>query len=381
MKKIKYPTILDKIFEKLNSFNIKPVIVGGFIRDTLLEIESKDIDIELYNVEDIDLLESILVKFGSLNTVGKSFSVLKLNVEDLELDFSLPRIDSKVAEGHRGFEIKNDASLDFKTATSRRDFTINAIGYDVIEKKFLDPFNGITDLKTKKLKAVDLEKFGEDPLRVLRAVQFAARFDLDVDPQLLEICQTTVKSDQLLHLSRERIFSEIEKLLTKSQTPSQGFLLIKEMGLFKIFQEFFLLSPQEFEDILTLLDRYKKLKNKLSEKESLIVMFTIVISKFSTEDAKQFLHRLSANKEIINKVANLHNYLQEPSYTLAMRIDKALLEAYLKTIKMKNYKDFMKLVEPKIKGKDLIEQGLKPSKEFSVILEEKYKEQLKPFLT
>ena len=133
---IDYPNELNIIFDKLNNYSIKPIIIGGYVRDFLLNKSSKDIDIELYGIASYEKLEKLLQEFGSVNSVGKSFGVCKLQFDDLDLDFSLPRIDSKINKGHKGFEIQTDETLDFITATSRRDFTINAIGYDVIEKKY-----------------------------------------------------------------------------------------------------------------------------------------------------------------------------------------------------------------------------------------------------
>ena len=130
-----YPKYLDKIFDKLNKNNIRSIIVGGYIRDKFLNLNSKDIDIELFGVSTYDELEKILQEFGEVNTVGKSFGVCKLSLKTLDLDFTLPRLDNKIGSGHCGFEIKVDKNLDFKTASSRRDFTMNAIGYDLIEKK------------------------------------------------------------------------------------------------------------------------------------------------------------------------------------------------------------------------------------------------------
>ncbi|MDH4944872.1 CCA tRNA nucleotidyltransferase [Sulfurimonas sp. C5] len=380
MQKIQYPIILNIIFEKLNLFGIKPVIIGGYIRDHLLQNDSKDIDIELYNVENIDQVEDILKEFGSVNEVGKAFCVIKLNIEDLDLDFSLPRIDSKIGSGHRGFKITTDSHLDFKTATSRRDFTINAVGYDVIEHKLLDPFGGIEDLTNKQLKAVDLNKFAEDPLRVFRAIQFASRFELEIDEKLLHLCKIMVDNNQLNFLSKERIFAEIEKLLLKSKNPSSGFIFLKNIGLFKMFVEFNTLSHEEFIEVITLLDNYKR-SSEFTNKLSLITMFVILTSKFQIRDIEIFLHRLTDDKEIIHKVLNIHNFIRTPSYTLSMRIDKKVLESYLQSIQMKNYKAFMDMVEPKIKGKDLIAQGIKPSVEFSEILEEKYQKQIKGYLS
>ena len=174
---ISYPKKLQAIFNKLILHSIKPIIVGGFIRDALLNTQSKDIDIELYNLNSFEELEKILTPFGTINSVGKSFGVYKLSFEDLEIDFSLPRTEQKISLGHKGFSVTTSSNIDFKTASKRRDFTINSMGYDVLEKKLLDPFFGMRDLKNKILECVDNKTFVEDPLRVLRAVQFSARFN------------------------------------------------------------------------------------------------------------------------------------------------------------------------------------------------------------
>ncbi|MCD6173918.1 MAG: CCA tRNA nucleotidyltransferase, partial [Sulfurimonas sp.] len=215
-----YPNYLQIIFDKLNENKIKPIIVGGYIRDYLLNISSKDIDIELYGINSFEQLEKILEEFGEVNSVGKSFGVCKLSLKNQEIDFSLPRIDNKISSGHRGFDIIINQNLDFKTASSRRDFTINAIGYDVISKKILDPFNGLSDLKNKTLKAVNIEKFIQDPLRVFRAVGFYSRFKLNIDKKLFKICKKMCDDNVLDELPQERIFNEIKKIILKSPKPS-----------------------------------------------------------------------------------------------------------------------------------------------------------------
>jgi len=232
---IDYPNILDKIFDKLDKCNAKPIIIGGYIRDFLLHIDSNDIDIEVYNISTFEKLENILKEFGDVISVGKSFGVCKLSLKDISLDFTLPRIDSKIESGHSGFSVKIQKNLDFVTATSRRDFTINAIGYDVLNKRILDPFNGIDDLKSKTLKMVDADSFIEDPLRVLRAVQFCARFNLKMDKELFLLSKRMVETNMLLELPKERIHEENKKLLLKSPSPSLGFRVLKELNALKYF--------------------------------------------------------------------------------------------------------------------------------------------------
>jgi len=208
---IEYPTNLNVIFNKLALFHIKPIIVGGFIRDSLLNISSKDIDIELYGVSHLDKVQEILKEFGDVNSVGKSFGVCKLKYNELDIDFSLPRLESKESEGHRGFIVKTLQNIDFKTAASRRDFTINSMGYDVQEKKLLDPFNGLIDLKNSILRAVNNRTFIEDPLRILRAVQFSARFNFKLNKNLFSLCYEMIQKSMLNELSHERVFDEVYK--------------------------------------------------------------------------------------------------------------------------------------------------------------------------
>lgn len=227
---ISLPPELQPILITLWSHQITPIVVGGYVRDALLTNHSKDIDIELYGLRSLEELETILRPFGKLNLVGKSFGVIKLKINTLEIDFSPPRTESKHTAGHKGFEIHCDFSLDFTTAARRRDFTINAIGYNPQTKMLLDPYNGIEDLRAKRLMCVDETTFIDDPLRPLRAIQFAARFDLTCDPKLLTLCTEMIAKGALEELPKERIFEELKKLFLLSTRPSLGMKLLREMG-------------------------------------------------------------------------------------------------------------------------------------------------------
>ena len=232
-----YPQELDKIFHKLITHGVRVVIVGGYVRDTILNINSIDIDIETYNITSLEKLQTLLEEFGSVNNVGKSFGVCKLDFEGYKLDFTLPRIDNKISNGHKGFEIKIDTNLSYKEASSRRDFTINTIGYDVGSKKILDPFNAIDDLKNKQLRVVDEQKFIQDPLRVLRAMQFCARFELQADADLIRICKNMCHNNALQELPKERIFEEFNKLFLKATKPSLGLKFLQKIDSFDFFVE------------------------------------------------------------------------------------------------------------------------------------------------
>ena len=281
---IEYPNELNKIFDKLDKYAIKPIIIGGFVRDYLLNKTSKDIDIELYGISSLNLLQNILEEFGNVNNVGKSFGVCKLTLKNWEIDFSLPRRDSKVKVGHKGFEVQTDVNLDFKTATSRRDFTINAIGYDVKSKKILDPFNGQVDLNNSLLRAVDLEKFDEDPLRVLRAIQFSSRFNLSLERNLHQKCEKMMQKSVLNELPKERVFDEIKKLLLKSKKPSLGILLLKDIQGFLYFEEFSSLSEVEFQTMLVALDTIKP---------DTTLMLAVICTFFSQMKRTSFLSKLT----------------------------------------------------------------------------------------
>jgi len=234
---MKLPKILQTISKDLQSNNAKAIIVGGFVRDYFLALPSKDYDVEVYGLDSMEELEVILGVYGSVNLVGKSFGVLKFVHDGEEYDFSFPRTEAKVGEGHRGFEVEVDGSLDFKTASKRRDFTLNALGYDIEEKAFIDPFGGLEDIEAKRLRHIDDATFMEDPLRVYRAVQFCARFGFILADETKVLCKHMVKNGMLEALAKERVYIEWTKLLLKSPKPSLGFELMRELGILKYFPE------------------------------------------------------------------------------------------------------------------------------------------------
>jgi len=234
---INLPVVLQTILKDLQTIGAKPIVVGGCVRDTLLGIECKDFDIEIFLVDSLELIEKTLSKYGSVKLVGKSFGVLILRVDGYDFDFALARTEKKIGNSHQDFEVTTNANLSFKEASLRRDFTINAIGYDYFEDKFLDPHNGINDLKNKTLRHIKDETFVEDALRVYRAIQFTARFGFDLDPQTLNLCKKIVASDELKYLANERIYEEFKKLFLKSSKPSIGLELMRDLGVLRYFPE------------------------------------------------------------------------------------------------------------------------------------------------
>jgi tRNA nucleotidyltransferase (CCA-adding enzyme) len=208
----------------------RAVAVGGFVRDHLMGLRPKDIDVEVFGLSLKDL-ENALRRFGEVHTVGRSFGVLQ--VKGLPVDFSLPRKDSKTGPGHKGFDITFDSSLNFEEASRRRDLTINSMGLDLASGEILDPHDGHKDLICKTLRATDPRYFSEDPLRGLRVVQFAARFCMIPNPELVRLC---AKFD-LSELPAERIFEEFRKLLNKGIKPSLGLEFLYHTKLLRFFPE------------------------------------------------------------------------------------------------------------------------------------------------
>jgi tRNA nucleotidyltransferase (CCA-adding enzyme) len=235
--KFNIPKILEDILINLQELGATPILVGGCVRDYFLNIPVKDYDVEIFGIDCFEIIEKSLKKYGSVKLVGKSFGVLTLRVDEYDFDFALPRIEKKIGNTHQEFEVITNANLSFKEAAIRRDFTINAIGYDFSKKEFLDPFNGINDLRNKTIKHIDDDTFIEDSLRVYRAVGFASRFDFKIEEKTKELCKQIVLNDELKYLPKERIYEELKKLFLKSSKPSIGFELIRELGILKYFPE------------------------------------------------------------------------------------------------------------------------------------------------
>jgi tRNA nucleotidyltransferase (CCA-adding enzyme) len=214
------PDIAIELARTVRDEGGRALIVGGWVRDRMLGMESKDLDIEVFGIE-ASRLRDIIARFGRVNAAGESFTVYKV----ANVDVSLPRRESKTGRGHRGFTVEGDPDLSIQEAARRRDFTINAMSFDPLTDEILDPFGGQSDLQARVLRLVDARTFADDSLRVLRAVQFAARFDLEVDQETRRVC-THIRLDDL---PPERIWGEFEKLLLRAARPSIGLALAWEL--------------------------------------------------------------------------------------------------------------------------------------------------------
>jgi len=200
----------------------RALVVGGWVRDRLLGHHSKDVDFEAYGLEPA-ALRDVLARIGPVNTVGESFTVYKV----ADVDVSLPRRESKTGRGHKAFEVIGDPFMAPADAARRRDFTVNAIAWDPLTGEYLDPFDGQADLAARRLRMVDPRTFGDDSLRVLRGLQLAARFDLEMDEATKQVCHRLPLDD----LPAERIWGEVEKLLLRAPRPSAGWTLARELGV------------------------------------------------------------------------------------------------------------------------------------------------------
>jgi tRNA nucleotidyltransferase (CCA-adding enzyme) len=200
----------------------RALLVGGCVRDLIMNIEPKDWDLEVYGIEPA-ALRALLDEFGQVNVVGEAFTVYKLGPD---LDVSMPRRERKSGRGHRAFIIEGDPAMTIEEAARRRDFTVNAILQDPLTGEIIDPFGGQEDIKNKILRAVSADTFAEDSLRVLRAAQLAARFEFTVQPETVELCRGIDLGD----LPPERIWGEMEKLLLRSRQTYQGLQWLAALG-------------------------------------------------------------------------------------------------------------------------------------------------------
>ncbi|HET7287709.1 MAG TPA: HD domain-containing protein, partial [Pyrinomonadaceae bacterium] len=269
------------------------LLVGGCVRDELMGKQPKVWDLVVYDFYAARVRE-ILDQFGSVNVVGESFTVYKLGHD---FDVSIPRRERKSGRGHKGFVIEGDPSMSVAEAARRRDFTINAILQDPLSGELIDPHEGQQDLQQRVLRAVSSETFAEDSLRVLRAAQFAARFEFDISPDTVELCRNVDLSD----LPAERIWGEMEKLLLQAQRPSVGLEWLHKLGAIeKLFPEIQSLIevPQDREwhpegDVFVhtklVVDRARELIDDLSYPRQVTVMLAALAHDFGKPATTEFI--------------------------------------------------------------------------------------------
>lgn len=256
------PRILEAVAafsSKIRSFPPDPMypdsesralIVGGFVRDSMMGLHPKDADIEVYGVSAERLEEALTQLFlDQLNLVGKSFGIMKVSLGNgLELDISIPQRRWNSGPRHEDEHVENDASMSVEEAARRRDFTWNALAADILDGSVIDPFGGLSDIESNILRATDKERFKDDPLRVWRAIQFVGRYNFTTERNTHELMREMVAGGELDHLPRERITTEFEKLLLKGKHITQGLELAKSLGIIeKYYPELATLEQTEQE--------------------------------------------------------------------------------------------------------------------------------------
>jgi tRNA nucleotidyltransferase (CCA-adding enzyme) len=293
-----------KLCEAVRQTGGRALLVGGWVRDFLRHHETLDYDIEVYGIEP-ERLRELLARQGRVDAVGEAFTVYKVKLRDdgnrFVVDVSLPRRESKTGPGHRGFLVEGDPSMSFEEAARRRDFTINSMMYDPLTGEYLDYFGGRQDLQRGIIHVVDPATFVEDSLRVLRAMQFAARFEFTIDPSTIELCRTIELSD----LPAERVWGEVEKWLLQSKRPSLGLQAARDLGIVeKLWPEVRHLidCPQDEKfhpegDVFThtgmTLDEARKMIGDLSRPKQITVMLAALVHDFgkplTTRYEKEFI--------------------------------------------------------------------------------------------
>ena len=423
-----------EIVEKIYEAGGRAYFVGGCVRDTLLGINSHEIDIESYGLPITDLQKALKPKFEA-HCVGKSFGVLKL--KGVPIDISIPRMEKKTGPLHKDFGIKIDPNLSILSACERRDFTINSILWDPLVRKLIDPLNGIEDLKNRILRHTT-EKFSEDPLRVLRAMQLIARFDLRVDPETLELC----KEQSIEKISPERIFEEWKKLICQGIVISKGLEFLKVCNWIQYFPELKNLHncPQNpkwhpegdvWQHTKHCMDAFARQRGSMDKQEALVIGFSVLCHDFgkpkktiiqidgkitskghekaSVPLTKSFLGRMTEEKKLIESILPLVEYHMIPpqfyrdqSSDVAIRrlslkvsrIDRLIKVAQCDQLgrpptkpdvesfsiwlssKAKKLKIQQQGLDPILMGRHLIEMGLKPDKRFKKLLESSYEAQI-----
>lgn len=336
---LEVPSELESIAKDIKEEGGRSYLVGGAVIDAIKKIPLKDWDIEVYSMS-LRKLEDILSRHGNPNLVGKSFGIIKLRVDgiDCDFDFSIPRKENKIGIGHGDFEIELVPEISPEEAAYRRDLTINSMFFDLLNRRLVDPYNGLADLNTGILRHTS-EKFTEDPLRVLRIMQLLPRKGKIVAPETIELCKSIV--EQYDTISKERAFEEWNKLLMKADKPSMGLKFLVDCNWIKCYPELDDLrkTPQRYEwhpegnvwnHTLIALDNAVQLRQNLPEEWQTVFMYGMLLHDVgkpaaTTEDlralghdekgvpfAETFMKRITNEKKLIEGILKIVAYHMRP---------------------------------------------------------------------
>ena len=389
--------------------------VGGYVRDKLLNIENKDVDIEIHGINE-EQLQDILKQVGDPISYGKSFGVYSLKGYDI--DIALPRSEKAIGKGHKDFKIDVDPFIGYKQAARRRDITINALMQDVLTNEILDYYNGLDDLKNKIIRQVDSSTFIEDPLRVLRVAQFASRFEFEVAQETIELCKTI----DLGFLSKERVEEELRKCLLKGKKPSIFFDTLNKMNQldywFKEIKDLISIKQDPiyhpegdvYIHTMQVIDRAVKYRNKCKSYEFMLLCLTHDFGKIICSEningrihayehevkgmpiIDNFIKRITNRKEAItylknmvplhmlpNKCASDNSRIKKTNKMFYCAIEPTDLiyfsycdkgdednSLYLNQ-RYEEYKSM--IIKPYVTGNDLIKAGIRQDKNFHELIE------------
>lgn len=359
-------------------------LVGGCVRDGIIGKKNKDIDLEIYfplNVNPEEKMVEILSRFGEVDLVGKQFGAYKLH--GFDVDFCLPRIETKVGKGHKGFVVSfsttQSENEEERTliACIRRDLTINAILQDAVTGEIIDHFGGLKDLENGIIRIVDEKTFIEDPLRVLRIAQFLARFHFRVEENTLELCKKIVANGDMNDLPSERIFEEFNKMLLKSSKPSLGFEFLREIGYLPVELQNLIGCFQRpdahpegdvWNHTMMVIDKMASLREYADNK--LVAMYGAIchdMGKPSVTDnegkahghddagvliAKTYLNRITNNTEINEGVEKIVQYHMKPVQLYNQNVsDSAIIRLQLKLGNKLSFKDLLLFAQADYEGR------------------------------
>lgn len=425
-----YENDLEKaniIAQRVANIGGRAFFVGGFVRDRLMGVPNKDIDIEVHGIYPRQL-EEILDGIGEKITVGESFGVYGLKGHSI--DIAMPRKEEMRGKGHRDFEICVDPFLGTRKAAMRRDFTVNAMMQDVLTGEIVDEFDGRSDLEKRIIRHINDKTFVEDPLRVLRGAQFASRFEFEIAEETVALCKTM----DLRYLAKERVMAELEKALIKAEKPSVFFESLRNMNQLSVwFNEvealigirqdpLFHLEGDVWIHTMMVLDEAVKYREKVQNPLGFMLsaithdfgkaicteVINGVIHSYNHETkglplVEAFMKRLTNETKLIEYVLNLSEHHMKPN---VLAFDKSSVKSTNKlfdnaidpealiyisaadgsgkisswnhvsnveflTERLEIFKEYMS--RPYVMGRDLIEAGLHPDEKFSKYLEYAHK--------
>jgi len=418
------PSMVQDIVDSLHHAGATCYVVGGFVRDLEVQMPSKDIDIEIHNLDALQV-EGILGRYGEVDFVGKSFGVYL--IRGLDVDWALPRTEVSTGNGHKTFDVTVDPHMGLEKALRRRDFTMNAMAISLKDGSRVDPFRGDIALHDRRLQHVDEDTFIEDPLRVLRGAQFCARFGLTPSRETTSLCNSMV--DQYQSLPKERVWGELKKmLLTNGNRPSLGIHFLRHTGWLVHWPELSALfdTPQDKRwhpegDVGThtceVIDNAAAMLDTVAEEDKLVYMLACLLhdvgkpatTKIDKETGhitsyghdkegcslvQSFLRRLTNEEDIIQRVVTLvENHMfphlgmkaKAPAYRrLQKKVDARLLgkvaeadnlgaeEAnhYFNMLASVGKVEVVAQKETIVNGRHLIARGMTPGKAFGAIIQQ-----------